>query len=238
MADERLRPFKSSLGRTEANPYVEKLSEFAPYAMTSDQGEAARGQWREQMGLPADAPLLLEVGPGNGFFFREVLDRFGDAGIVGIEVRFKRVWLTARKSVEEGHTRFRVLHHHASHLDDLFAPGELDGVYINHPDPWPKQKHHKHRLLQPAFRDLLQRALKPLSEVWIKSDFADFGPIACDLFDTPGWERLTFTADLHAAPTEPLPGTRFWAADVETNYEKKSRRAGAVILLAGFVWRP
>ncbi len=238
MADERERPFRSSLGNTEANPYVEKLAEFAPYAMTSDQGEAARGRWRQELGLAADAPLLLEVGPGNGFFFREVLDRFPHAGIVGIEVRFKRVWLTARKSVEEGHTRFRVLHHHASHLDDLFEPGELDAVYVNHPDPWPKVKHHKHRLLQPSFRGLLERALKPGGEVWIKSDFAPFGAISTALFDAPGWEPLALAADLHAGPIEPVPGTRFWAADVVTNYENTSRRAGAVILLAGFARRP
>lgn len=236
--DEHDGRFRTSRGRAAANPYVDKLAEFAPWAMTSEQGEATRGRWREHLGRAPDAPLFLEIGPGNGFFFRGLCERNPDAGIVGIEIRFKRVWLTARKSVEEGHANFRVLHHHADHLADLFAPGELDAVYINHPDPWPKEKHHKHRLLQPSFRGLLEVALAPAGEVWLKSDFAPYGPLACELFDTPRWERMSFAADLHAAPVVRVEGARHWAADIETNYERKSRRDGALILVAGFSLRP
>jgi tRNA (guanine-N7-)-methyltransferase len=237
VADEDAGRFRSSRGRADLNPYVDKLAEYAPWAMTSDQGEAARGQWRALMGLPQTAPLILEVGPGNGFFFREMCARHSTAGLIGIEVRFKRVWLTARKAVQEGHRHFRVLHHHASHLSELFAEGELDAVHANHPDPWPKDRHHKHRLLQAPFRERLEVILKPGGEFWIKSDFAPYGPLACDLFDVPGWERMSFTADLHGAPLEPPPQARFWGGDIETNYERKSRANGAIILLAGFVRR-
>ncbi len=230
--------FRSSRGRADLNPYVDKLDEYAPFAMTSDAGEATKGRWREEIGIAPDAPLILEIGPGNGFFFRTLCGRFPQAGVIGIEVRFKRVWLTARKASQEGHVNFRVLHHHASHLRDLFADGELDAVVANHPDPWPKDRHHKHRLLQPAFRERLEHVLKPGGEVWIKSDFADYGPLACTLFDTDAWKRLQFTPDLHGAPIEAPPGARFWAADVETNYERKSRAKGSLILSAGFRRRP
>lgn len=238
MAEEDGR-FRSSRGRADLNPYVDRIAEYAPWAMTSDQAELVRGRWRRSIGVSEEAPLLVEIGPGNGFFFRELCRRRPEAAVVGIEVRFKRVWLTARKARQDGFERFRSVHHHAAHLRDLFEDGEIDAVYANHPDPWPKDRHHKHRLLQPAFRERLEAVLRVGGEVWIKSDFPDYGPLASSLFDTPAWEPIAVAADLYAESvgtlrTEPPEGARFWAADIVTNYERKSLAKGHVILLAGF----
>ncbi|MEE2830021.1 MAG: hypothetical protein VX498_12595, partial [Myxococcota bacterium] len=176
---------------------------------------------------------------GNGFFFRELKKRFPEAGLIGIEIRFKRVWLTARKALGEGLDRFRVVHHHASHLDRLFSPGELDAIYANHPDPWPKDRHHKHRLLSERFEQDLARYLSPGGEFWLKSDFTDYGPLARRLFGVEGWEELAFSSDLHCE-TETLASkgpdeARFWAADIATNYERKRIAGGGTILVGG--WR-
>ena len=233
--------FRSDRGRRELNPYVDRIREYAPWAMTAEQGEEHRGRWRELMGRAPDAPLLLEIGPGNGFFFRELCRRHPEAAVVGIEIRFKRVWLTARKARQEGLENFRVLHHHASHLEDLFEPGELTAVHVNHPDPWPKDRHHKNRLLSPAFRARLERLLGPDGEFWLKSDFSDYGPLVRELMHTGGWRALAFTDDLHgggadaeALRTGPPTGSSWWEADIVTNYERKSLELGRRILLAGY----
>ena len=231
--------FSSSRGRADYNPYVEKIQEFHPWALATDDAEALRGTWRRTLGLADDAPLILEIGPGNGFFFREVAQRFPEAGLVGIEIRFKRVWLTAKKALAEGLERFRVVHHHAAHLPRLFAEGELDGVYANHPDPWPKDRHHKHRLLTPLFRANLEVCLKPKGEFWLKSDFTDYGPLACDLFNDSSWSPIAFSADIHSGGVplekEAPEDARFWAADIITNYESKHIAMGSQILVGG--WR-
>jgi tRNA (guanine-N7-)-methyltransferase len=238
------RRFRSDLRRPEVNPYVDRIHEFAPYTMTAEQAELASGQWRKTIGLPPEAPLLLEIGPGNGFFFRDLVRRQPEAGVVGIEVRFKRVWMTAKKARDQGATNFRVAHHHASFLPLLFADGELDAVYAHHPDPWPKERQQKHRLLQAAFVEVISRLLKENGEFWLKSDFEPYGPLARELFLRPDWEELAFSDDLHGsgaalllAPPTPLPGrpaARFWAADVRTNYERKSLLLGRRITLLGF----
>ena len=246
MADEEHKEgfrFKSSRGRADLNPYVDRMHEYAPWAMTAEQADAQAGRWRDEIGVAPDAPLILEIGPGNGFFFRELCRRSPDAAHVAVEVRFKRVWLTARKARGEGLDNFRVAHHHASHLTDLFTPGEVTAVHANHPDPWPKDRHHGKRLLQPGFRDALEQVLEPGGEFWVRSDFAEYGPVARTLLGTDGWTELAFTADLHAPPGDvllagPPPGARFWAADIETNYERKSRAKGLAIMLAGFRWGP
>jgi tRNA (guanine-N7-)-methyltransferase len=231
--------FSSARGRADHNPYVEKMREYSPWALATDEAEEQKGQWREALGLASDAPLILEIGPGNGFFFREAKKRFDSAGLIGIEIRFKRVWLTARKAISEGLDHFRVVHHHAGHLPRLFAPGELSAVFANHPDPWPKDRHHKHRLLSDHFRSNLETCLAPGGEFWLKSDFSDYGPIAQSLFETERWDPLGFSDDLHAGgvslATEAPERAHFWAADIVTNYEQKHIKLGSKILVGG--WR-
>ncbi len=229
--------FRSDRARSELNPFVEKIHEFRPYTVLAEESAGFRGRWREEIGLAPDADLLLEIGPGNGFFFAEICARF--AGIVGVEIRFKRVWLTANKARLAGHSNFRMVHHHSGYLGDLFAPGELSGVFINHPDPWPKDRHHKHRLLQPELADLLAEKLEPGGEVWVQSDFTPYGPLAQQVFGRAPFTPLAFTADLHTSGLlESPPDVRFWAADVETNYERKSIAKGETITLAGFRREP
>lgn len=231
--------FRSDRGRADLNPYVDRIHEYAPWAMTAEQAEEVRGGWRAQVGATADAPLLLEIGPGNGFFFRELCRRHADAAVVGIEIRFKRVWLTARKARQEGLENFRVLHHHACHLEDLFEAGELSAVHVNHPDPWPKDRHHKNRLLSPAFRERLERLLQVGGEFWLKSDFEPYGPLVQELMASDGWQQIAFSADLHGPDGEALRAappahSRWWEADIVTNYERKSLEQGRRILLAGY----
>ncbi len=135
--------------------------------------------------------------PFSLFFFAEICGRYD--GVLGVEIRFKRVWLTANKARRAGHANFRVVHHHSGYLGDLLAPGELSGVFINHPDPWPKDRHHKHRLLQPELADLLAEKVEEGGEIWIQSDFTPYGPLAQEVFGRAPWQPVAFTADLHGA---------------------------------------
>jgi len=234
--------FKSSRGRSDLNPYVDRLKEHGSWVLTAEAAEQQRGNWRKLIGKDEGAALLLEIGPGNGFFFHTLASRFPEAAVVGVEIRFKRVWMTANKAREAGVDNFRVIHHHSGYLDLLFAERELDAVFVNHPDPWPKERHHKHRLLQASFAESLSRFLKPGGEVWIKSDFSPYGPLAREVFGSAPWQELTYSEDLHGSGAELLdsapPGARFWCADSETNYERKSRKKGETIMVAGYRLRP
>lgn len=225
--------FRSDRARAELNPFVERIQEFRPWTVLAEEAPDFRGSWRQQMGLAQDAELVLEIGPGNGFFFAEICGRYD--GVLGVEIRFKRVWLTANKARRAGHANFRVVHHHSGYLGDLLAPGELSGVFINHPDPWPKDRHHKHRLLQPELADLLAEKVEEGGEIWIQSDFTPYGPLAQEVFGRAPWQPVAFTADLHGSGLlQSPPAARFWAADIETNYERKSVKKGLSITLAGY----
>ncbi|MBJ96275.1 MAG: hypothetical protein CMP23_17575 [Rickettsiales bacterium] len=230
--------FSSERGRADLNPYVDRIGEHGKLVLTAEKAEQQRGQWRSLLGRSEACPLLLEIGPGNGFFFAELIARFPAAALLAVEIRFKRVWLTADKAKRTKLDNFRVIHHHSGYLDLLFEPGELDAVFINHPDPWPKERHHKHRLLQKSFAEQLATQLRPQGEVWIKSDFDPYGPLAREVFSASHWHEIAYTEDLHGAGSQLLKKapakSRFWCADSETNYERKSRKKGARITVAGY----
>jgi len=228
----RLREaFSSERGRSDVNPYVNKIHELHPYVVPGEEAAAFRGRWRDEIGADADAPLVLEIGPGNGFFFRDLVGQRPDAAFVGVEIRYKRVWLTGKKARDAGHTNFRVMHQSFGYLDTYFDEGEITEVWINHPDPWPKDRHHKHRLLQPSFAALLASRVSHGGVVQVQSDFAPYGPLARAVFDNEMWEELAFTADLHGGDGH---AALLLEGHIATNYERKKVAAGEPIMIARF----
>lgn len=154
----------------DLNPYLKSHLEFGPEVIPAEQGPGFRGRWWEAFGAP-ERPLHLEIGPGNGFFLSGMAALHPERSWLGLEIRFKRVVLTARKIRARGLQNARVLRYDAHYLDDLFAEGEIDGLYVNHPDPWSREKRAKHRLLQRPFAEWACRALRPGAELRIKSDY-------------------------------------------------------------------
>jgi tRNA (guanine-N7-)-methyltransferase len=108
-------------------------------------------------------------------------------------------------------------------IEDLFAEGSLAGIHVNHPDPWPKGRHAKHRLLGPAFLDTAARLLADGGELRIKTDFPPhLDAVAKGL----GARPLGLLGRREDVLAEGAP----WPGDVETNYQRKCRVAGRPVL--------
>ena len=122
-----------------------------------------------------DAPLTLEIGFGNGDTLVELAAESPETNFLGIEVHepgvghcllrirdaeIRNLRLVVRDAVE-------VLKHH-------LAPGSVDRINLYFPDPWPKKRHHKRRIVQPAFLDLCARALKPGGALHIATDWENY----------------------------------------------------------------
>lgn len=157
----------------DLNPYMKSHLEFGPEVISAEDGPTFKGRWHEAFpARPGPRPELhLEIGPGNGFHLSGMAALHPERNWLGIEIRFKRVVLTARKLRSAGCENARVLRYDAHHLDDLFAEGEIDGLYVHHPDPWKREKRAKHRLLLRPFAEWIGRALRPGGTMRIKSDF-------------------------------------------------------------------
>ena len=220
------RPFREKVHgrplRTEVNPYVTLHEEFGPPVVTADEAFTWNGRWADCFGR--DAPLHVEVGSGNGFFLSGMAMRHPDRNWLGIEIRYKRVVLCARKIQAAGALHARIARYDAWWLDDLFGPASIDGLYVNHPDPWIKVTNARKRLMSRYFAEFASMVLKPGAELRLKSDFA---PNLDGLVQGAEGLPLRLMGRSSDVRREGLP----WDADddITTNYQSKFDKKDAPV---------
>lgn len=121
------------------------------------------------------APVHMEIGCGKGEFLAIKSRVKWDKNFLGIEAKPKRVKSILKKLEPQQHSNVRLLQMFVnSETSQIFPPNSFEMIYINHPDPWPKRRHHKRRLLQEDFIDILNRILKPNGILQIITDHKDY----------------------------------------------------------------
>lgn len=203
------------------NPYIQLHRELGPVVVPHDEAVSWKGRWSQRFGRAA--PLQLEVGSGNGFFLSGMAARHTADNWLGVEIRYKRVVLCARKLLERGLSNAAIARYDAWSLADLFEPGEVAGLHVNHPDPW--QKHHqaKHRLLGTHFMGWAAEVLPSGAPFRLKTDArTNVETLLASIQGLP-FELTLRSDDLRVTGTP-------WAAspedDVVTNYQRKTYQKG------------
>ena len=164
------------------------------------------------------APRILEIGFGNGEALRFSAARDPARDHIGIEVHAPGVGRLLNALAEDDARNVRVYHHDAVEvLEREIADASLDEVRIYFPDPWHKKRHHKRRLVNPAFAALLVRKLAPGGRLHLATDWQDYAEQMWDVLDaTPG---LANTAGPRGHV--PRPGWR-----PQTHFESRGQRLG------------
>jgi tRNA (guanine-N7-)-methyltransferase len=122
-----------------------------------------------------NAPKILEIGFGMGGATTQIAAGNPDKDYLGIEVHTPGVGNLLKLMQEQGLTNLRVIQHDAVEvLGNMIADGALDGMHIFFPDPWPKKRHHKRRLVQSEFVKLLCRKLKPGGYLHFATDWEEY----------------------------------------------------------------
>jgi tRNA (guanine-N7-)-methyltransferase len=123
-----------------------------------------------------DNPLALEIGCGIGDFIVKTAADHPGMNFIAIDFYNKGCWKTCRRIDRAGLSNVRVLRVEArSFITEMIAPGSLAAVYINCPDPWPKKKHRKRRLVNRQFMGFLGEYLAPGADFFFATDFDDYG---------------------------------------------------------------
>jgi tRNA (guanine-N7-)-methyltransferase len=119
--------------------------------------------------------LVVELGFGRGEFLRALAAAAPDAAHVGIDISHRRVLKLARRIAPTPERNIRLVEGRAEELvRDALEDGSVASVWINFPDPWPKQRHQRRRLIQPAFAAALARRLAPGGELHAATDHAGY----------------------------------------------------------------
>ncbi len=133
------------------------------------------------------APVVLEIGFGNGETLVQQAAANPDLNFLGVEVHEPGVGHCLLKAREAGINNLRLIMHDAVEvLSRQIPPLSLERVNIYFPDPWPKKRHHKRRILQPAFLELIHSRLRPDGALHIATDWANYAEHIDEVFETCG----------------------------------------------------
>ncbi len=168
-----------------------------------------------------DRPIEMEIGTGKGGFLLSRAQALPERGFFGIEWANKICRYAADRMVRWGVTNVRLMRADAKHLvTHNLRPECLTILHIYHPDPWPKKRHHKRRLIQPDFLAAAAGALIPGGRIAIQTDHADyFEQIRQVVAGEPRLIEVPFD----------VPEAGVQEGRVSTNYEIKYLREGRPI---------
>ena len=122
-----------------------------------------------------NAPKILEIGFGMGETTAAIAQAHPECDYLGLEVHTPGVGALLKRIAELGLSNVRLIQHDAVEvLQHMIAPATLDGVHIFFPDPWPKKRHHKRRLVQAPFLALLASRMKAGATLHVATDCEDY----------------------------------------------------------------
>lgn len=161
--------FKEGFQYKHDNPYHDRLEGYSDFVMRDQEAEVHQGKWNSEV-FKKEGELFLEIGSGAGHFMIDYCHDHPTHNFVGLDYRFKRSFQLAKKLSTIENKNFRYLRAKGERVEFIFAESELDGLFYFFPDPWPKTRHHKKRLLQKPFLESAYKALKPGGIFYIKTD--------------------------------------------------------------------
>lgn len=168
-------------------------------------------------------PLILELGCGKGEYSLAIAVRFPDRHILAIDRKGERLWCGATKAREQGLSNVVYLRADAMDLGLYLDPGQVEQIWLPFPDPLPRRRHAKHRLLGPVALDQFRRVLAPGGRVHLKTDDPQLLASAMAEVEAAKGRILALSEDVHQAPgLDPL-------VYVSTNFERRHLASGRAI---------
>jgi tRNA (guanine-N7-)-methyltransferase len=214
---------------SDNNPYVKMLLEdFSHCALDEERAPQFKGKWSDFYSEQKFNHVDLEIGTGNGLHFAHRAALEPKRLLLGIEIKFKPLIQSIRRAHKNSPTKNSVMmRYNAYRLEDLFVEGEINDVFIHHPDPWPKKKQVKHRLLQPEYLEKLYKMQKPGSILDFKTDSVDYFEWATPILEASPYKIIKYTKDLH--------NSEYAKDNFETHFEKIFLRKGQPIFYAQMI---
>ncbi|MBM7838410.1 tRNA (guanine-N7-)-methyltransferase [Alkalihalobacillus xiaoxiensis] len=174
-----------------------------------------QGKWKDV--FEKNQPLHIEVGTGKGQFITNMAIQNPTINFIGVE-RYESVLLTAMEKAElAGLKNLKFLGQDVKNLNQFFAENEVDRLFINFTDPWPKSRHEKRRLTYKTFLAIYKQVLKKDGEIHFKTDNQGLFEYSLHSMSTFGLSLKNVSLDLHNSAIE---------NNIMTEYEERFSEKG------------
>jgi len=185
-----------------------------------------KGKWRSLM--PDCKALWVEVGCGKGKFTAETAEANPDVLLIAVERCREAMVVAMEKAKNMGLKNVFYIDMDVANIEEIFDRGEMDRLFINFPDPWPRKKNAKRRLTHRGFLDKYCRTVREGGEIHFKTDNAPLFEFSVEEFAACGLQVNNLTRDLHANGI----------VGIMTGYEEKFHGLGTPINRCEVVCKP
>lgn len=192
---------------------LEKIKDYPQYI--TQNPALYKGKWNEK--FTAAQPIHIEIGTGKGRFITEMAKAHPEINYIGVELQTSVIVTALDKLIEEDLPNLQLLHVDGRDLTDYFAEGEVDQIYLNFSDPWPKKRHAKRRLTSRDFLQCYETILKEDGEIHFKTDNQGLFEYSLASFSQYGMILKQVWLDLHQSEFE---------GNIMTEYEEKFSSRG------------
>ena len=189
----------------------------SPYVIQEEMQPQCAGRWKEIFGKAA--PIYIEVGMGKGKFIHTMAKLYPENSYVGIEKYSSGLLRAVHKMEQEELPNLKFLRMDAEGIGQVFGAEEVDRIYLNFSDPWPKDRHAKRRLPSRQFLGRYDEILEKDGRVEFKTDNRKLFEFALGELEPAGWRLEEKTFDLHG-------DERLMQGNVMTEYEERFSSAG------------
>jgi len=179
-----------------------------------EEPEKHQGMWNE---ITEDKKIHLEIGMGKGQFITTLAKDNPEVFYVGLEIKEEVLLRGVEKALDKELDNVRLLWKNAEHLDQFFGREEVDRIYLNFSDPWPKNRTAKRRLTHQRFLEKYRKILRPKGEIHLKTDNEKLFEFSLNALSGEGYKLKNISLDYHNSGVS-IPAT--------TEYEDKFSESG------------
>ena len=184
------------------NPYMARVYDYPELLIPYPTPENFKQLWDRKKGdVSASSRIVhLEIGCGSGRYLIEWAHDNPKNSFIGIELRYKRLVLAAKKIKKQTISNIILMREHGEFIDEYLPHNSIDCMHINFPDPWSKKAHRKHRILSADFLTKMHPYFRLSGELRFKTDHLEYFETVTEILQKlENYKIVEHTSDLHSS---------------------------------------
>jgi len=178
---------------------LRRFAEYKSFPNCYDFSYELKGKWHAEV-FKNQNPIVLELGCGKGEYTVALGKQHPEKNYLGIDLKSNRMWKGAGIAFENNLSNVAFLRLVMHKITEIFSEGEVSEIWITFPDPYPKERHAKHRLTHPRFLKLYKQILAPKGKVHFKTDDPDLFEFTVAMLPETGVVPEVIDRNVHANP--------------------------------------